>query len=1039
MSKQTQLFFALLLFAAPAFGQLPSATANSKVKLTEGNNTWFAPVWSILASLKADSTWAIAPGGGYAGKRIGDNVYRTGKVSIGTTDTTAMINVSAPPDVERPAIQISGNSDILLSVPADTRGDSISDFAIMRGFFPDASEVGDNQVVLYGLNTTPAGGRKDTSKPGISFRIEEKYDVTANGITTPHYEYHDPQVDFENGGASARPVTGYFGHRRSYGGHLSYEVDYLSIRDFKTGVQKATWGFGTNTPYIKGIDFADTATLRFGLNNFPIFSQRNAANTGYVAALKVDNLDRVLLGGSGESNVAAYNSLQITNSGLIFNENGTIQVGKTGTPNALEIFGGASGEYATFKNTSDGREWVLGVSGNDLYMRSYTGGDYPWWVDKRGPTYTWRSTQTGDIGLGLYSPAAKLDILTSGGASTPLFRMRNSGGYSTFYRTTALPEGSLTADPGDIALSAISGTGRMWLKESGSGNTGWKEFLTPSNGITGSGSANQITYWSGSQGLTGSSNGTYNGTDFYLNRTYTNTRDMNLVLNGNVPGINFRASTTASFSLFSGYYDANTLSLFHGAGTGNPSTNIANFKSDGTVGIGTNSTSAMLHVAGTGRFDGNLTARGTGTAPTLYLNNTTASTGKEWYINSVNAGSLVIGNPTTADAISINGTTGATTIANTLTVSTATGTATTVTGRTSGGVITDVTIGSGLSLSGGTLSASGGGGPSVETLSQWTADQDNVSISSGTTTLRVSGDNGIRALTSLNASGMTSGREFNILNVGTQPVVLQAQHPDGTSGNKFDIGQDVVLAPKGSCRAIYDGTSTAFRVISDGAKTQRKFGRAIVAGSATASDWQDLQFQFDGGGTMTAFAPTSTLPAALSATTGASSSSDAYVIASKGVNGLFTHGLGYSYFRTVVTIPTLSDGTQGFYTLHGWYNAGSNPPNTSFANTVVIAYSHSDNSGKWVGYSADNGGSVSTVDLGVTVAANTPYTLEIYTNKQNTESRFFVDGVYKGRVTANRPTAGTVMMPISGISKTIGSTSRSVYVHEIEHWGIMSN
>jgi len=341
--------------------------------------------------------------------------------------------------------------------------------------------------------------------------------------------------------------------------------------------------------------------------------------------------------------------------------------------------------------------------------------------------------------------------------------------------------------------------------------------------------------------------------------------------------------------------------------------------------------------------------------------------------------------------------------------------------------------------SNGWRAAAGGGSPSVETLSEWTADADDVSVSSGTTTLRVSGDNGIRALTSINASGMTSGREFNILNVGTQPVVLQAQHPDGTSGNKFDIGQDVVLAPKASCRAIYDGTSAAFRVIADGAKTQRKFGLAIVAGSATASDWQDLQFQFDGGGTMTAFAPTSTLPAALSATTGASSTSDAYVIASKGVNGLFTHGLGYSYFRTVVTIPTLSDGTQGFYTLHGWYNAGSNPPNTSFANTVVIAYSHSDNSGKWVGYSADNAGSVSTVDLGVTVAANTPYTLEIYTNKQNTESRFFVDGVYKGRITANRPTSGVVMMPISGISKTIGSTSRSVYVHEVEYWGVMAN
>lgn len=105
---------------------------------------------------------------------------------------------------------------------------------------------------------------------------------------------------------------------------------------------------------------------------------------------------------------------------------------------------------------------------------------------------------------------------------------------------------------------------------------------------------------------------------------------------------------------------------------------------------------------------------------------------------------------------------------------------------------------------------------------------------------------------------------------------------------------------------------------------------------------------------------------------------------------------------------------------------------------VGILYSHAENSGKWIAYTS-SASNVSTADLGVTVAANTTYTLEIYLNKQNNEARYFVNGAYAGRITTNMPTSGTVMMPISGISKTIGSTSRSVYVHEVEYWGVFSN
>jgi hypothetical protein len=39
----------------------------------------------------------------------------------------------------------------------------------------------------------------------------------------------------------------------------------------------------------------------------------------------------------------------------------------------------------------------------------------------------------------------------------------------------AIPEGSITANPGTVYISIVAGTARLWLKEFGTGNTGWRE------------------------------------------------------------------------------------------------------------------------------------------------------------------------------------------------------------------------------------------------------------------------------------------------------------------------------------------------------------------------------------------------------------------------------------------------------------------------------------------------------------------------------------------------------------------------------------
>lgn len=325
--------------------------------------------------------------------------------------------------------------------------------------------------------------------------------------------------------------------------------------------------------------------------------------------------------------------------------------------------------------------------------------------------------------------------------------------------------------------------------------------------------------------------------------------------------------------------------------------------------------------------------------------------------------------------------------------------------------------------------------PVVQSFSEWTSDPDNLSINSTTTIMRVSGDNGIRALTSINASGMTDGREIKLINTGSQPIIIQAQHPDATSGYSFGILQDSILPPNGMCSIVRDGTSNVFRLMNLSPNSQRLIGRNVVAGSATAGDWGEISFNFDFG-SVTTFAPSASLPAGFITSTGANSAGNSYLSAAKTVNGLFTVGSVYAYYKAVVSIPTLSDSSQEFYAMFGFFS--TTVPNTSFTNSLIIVYSHRENSGRWTAYAAPGSGAVSA-DLGVTVLTDTMYTLEIYLNKQINEARFFINGVYRGRLTTSLPVSGQIMYPQAGISKVGGSTARTARVHQIDFWGLYSN
>ena len=139
----------------------------------------------------------------------------------------------------------------------------------------------------------------------------------------------------------------------------------------------------------------------------------------------------------------------------------------------------------------------------------------------------------------------------------------------------------------------------------------------------------------------------------------------------------------------------------------------------------------------------------------------------------------------------------------------------------------------------------------------------------------------------------------------------------------------------------------------------------------------------------------------------------------------------------MLLLPTLSDGTQTYY-VHVGIDAvpGTNPttglPNN---NSIGIRYSDGVNSGKWEGYSRDNAGTETTVDLGITVAAATNYKLRVELDKSRTEARFYIDDSMLGVVAANMPTAQSCG-PKVRLSKTAGTTGRLMRVSTFAYQSI---
>ena len=319
-------------------------------------------------------------------------------------------------------------------------------------------------------------------------------------------------------------------------------------------------------------------------------------------------------------------------------------------------------------------------------------------------------------------------------------------------------------------------------------------------------------------------------------------------------------------------------------------------------------------------------------------------------------------------------------------------------------------------------------GPSIISPSQITSDQDDYAPTgwADAQVVRIDGDNSQRAITSFAAT--FSGDIKTISNVGSYPIYFPSEHPDGTAANRISGKKDNILPPGKLAQIMYDGTSSRWMWVTD--IPDWDDGKLMLyrfrPSSSTVGDWGYIAFTSSGGSVSTSGPNATERPAAI--TLGTSSSSTAAVSLGSGkiVSALAYIGDAHCFSEATLTLSNLSNGTDTYEVNSGLFSSNIST-SLNLTNSCGIRYTHGTNSGKFQGFSRDNASAESTVDLGITVAASTLYTLRTEINKTKNEVRFYVNGVYCGRVTGNMP-SGTNVTTRTIIVKSLGSGSRSVYV-----------
>lgn len=354
----------------------------------------------------------------------------------------------------------------------------------------------------------------------------------------------------------------------------------------------------------------------------------------------------------------------------------------------------------------------------------------------------------------------------------------------------------------------------------------------------------------------------------------------------------------------------------------------------------------------------------------------------------------------------------------------------------SAGAFAALEVGSGLSISGTTLSATGGGGGGADgtvlSPSQITAWQNNYNPSGWASTV------GVLRLNSNQfhfLSGLTStadGHTVRVFNTGSFPIGLYNQNTDSTAANRFSFDDhDVIILPGYSVELFYDNTAARWRLADsynlavDNPFVARYWNECVtIAGDnhgASAALWPTV-----GGGSYT--------PGTVGSVgnggkvgiitcdtgTGPTNRVQFYITQNDIIEYFDGTGRGYQEFRAVFRTPAnLSDATNDYLFYAGFLDSITGEPSDG----AYLRYNHGTNSGNWQTVTADAGTRTSN-NSSTAFAVNTWYTVRVVMYPNGT-AEFYLNGTSLGRNLTNLPGDSRDYSLGINLRKNAGSAARS--------------